>query len=385
MKPGHQIAMSGHKIRTMVLIILILTSFLCHSQNADKVKDSAAQDASFFITLAAKQLKWEEPVEPRKIVGPIYFVGTKGLSSFLITSPAGPILLYTGMPSSGPMIEASIRKLGFKPEDIKVLLTGHAHVDHVGGHAYIKKISGAQVAVMEAEKELIESGGKSDFQYASYSGFWFEPVKVDRLLHNKDSVMVGTNTLFALHTPGHTRGTTTWTMNVEEGGKRYVVVFSDGTSINPGYRLVVNPSYPGIQKDFESAMNTLGALYPDIWLSPHTDFFNFNPKLARADSIGAAAFVDPDGFRKRIASARAQYDAQVKKETQTKEIQSTRTQIYELSHGSKLAGQVGHERLGFDIQKLQLYLEGRTMLLDVGRDVNSLLPVISLSGTFAAL
>jgi len=104
-----------------------------------EMRDSLAKNPSMFVRLANKQLKWEVPAEPAHIAGPIYFVGTTGLSSFLITTSKGHILLYTGMPSSGPMIEQSIKKLGFKPDDIKILLTGHAHVDHVGDHAYIKK------------------------------------------------------------------------------------------------------------------------------------------------------------------------------------------------------------------------------------------------------
>src|SRR6185436_4261521 len=99
-----------------------------------------AKDPVLFLNTAEKLLMWNEATEPVKIVGPLYFVGTKGLAAWLITSPQGHILLNTGMPASGPMIADSIRKLGFKPEDIRILLAGHAHVDHVGGHAYLQKI-----------------------------------------------------------------------------------------------------------------------------------------------------------------------------------------------------------------------------------------------------
>ena len=284
-----------------------------------KMRDSLAKNPSMFVQLANKQLKWEVPAEPAHIAGPIYFVGTTGLSSFLITTSKGHILLYTGLSSSGPMIEQSIKKLGFNPADIKILLTGHAHVDHVGGHAYVKKISGAQVAVMEAEKELIESGGKSDFHYGSYPEFMFDPVQVDRILHDGDHVSLGDITMTALHTGGHTRGATTWTMTIVDGGKTYSVVFPDGTSINPGYRLAVNPSYPGIEVSYRNTLAILERLNPDIWLSCHTDFFNYKEKHSAAASKGADAYIDPEGYQQRIANEKAHLEAEIKNESVEKE------------------------------------------------------------------
>jgi metallo-beta-lactamase class B len=285
------------------------------------MRDSLGKNPSLFLRLATKQLKWEEPTEPFHIVGPIYFVGTTGLSSFLITTTKGHILLYTGMSSSGPMIEQSIKKLGFKPSDIKVLLTGHAHVDHVGGHAYIKNISGAQVAIMDAEKELIESGGKVDFHYGAYQEYRFDPVQVDRVLHNGDKVIIGDVTMTALHTPGHTMGSTTWTMTAKDGVKKYNIVFPDGTSINPGYRITVNPSYPGIEANYRKTIAILETLKPDIWLSSHTDFFNLNDKLKFALISGAEAYIDPVGYTKRIADESSRLAAQLTSETLPKEQQ----------------------------------------------------------------
>ncbi len=160
-------------------------------------------------------MHWNDPAEPMQVVGPIHFVGTQGLTSWLITTNDGHILLNTGMPPSGPMIEASIRKLGFKPEDVKLLLTCHAHVDHVGGLAYLQRVTGAQVVALDAEVELIQSGGKTDFNYGSIADFQFEPVKVDRVIHDGDKVTLGDVTLKALKTAGHTRGTTTWVTQVD--------------------------------------------------------------------------------------------------------------------------------------------------------------------------
>ena len=287
---------------------------LLKTMTPEQIKDSLAKNPSLFIKVAGNQLKWEAPVEPTHIAGPIYFVGTAGLSSFLITTPKGHILLYTGMSTSGPMIEKSINKLGFNPADIKILLTGHAHIDHVGGHAYLKKISGAQVVMIDSEKDLIESGGKTDFHYASYPEFLFEPVKVDRILHDGDKVSLGGITMTALHTPGHTKGGTTWIMDIVENGKKYNVVFPDGTSINPGYRISIKPSYPGIEENYAGTLKILGELKPDIWLSSHTDFFDFEEKRKLAETKGVTAYVDPEGYRKRIASEKDHFEAILEEE-----------------------------------------------------------------------
>lgn len=279
------------------------------------MRDTLAKNPVLFLKVASKQMKWEEPATPRHIAGPIYFVGTIGLASYLITTTQGNILLYTGLPSSGPMIEKSIRALGFKPEDIKILITGHAHIDHVGAFAYFKKLSGAQVEIMDAEKELIESGGKTDFHYGQYSQFQFEPVKVDRVLHDHDTVTLGGVGMTALFTPGHTQGGTTWVMNVIDNGKSYKVVFPDGMSINPGYRVEVHPSYPGIRENYEKTIEILSSLHPDIWLPSHTDFFDFDAKSKRVMPNGENPFADPKGYEKYIASARATLDAEIETET----------------------------------------------------------------------
>ncbi|WP_298241065.1 MBL fold metallo-hydrolase [uncultured Bradyrhizobium sp.] len=130
-------------------------------------KEQLAKDNSLFLALAKKALKWEEPAEPVRIVGPIYFVGTKGLGVFLFTTSEGHILMNTGMPSSGPMIVDSIRKLGFKPEDVKLMINGHAHIDHAGAFAFMKKLTGAQLAVMKDDVAAMESGDRDDFKYAN--------------------------------------------------------------------------------------------------------------------------------------------------------------------------------------------------------------------------
>ncbi|MGQ0633987.1 MAG: subclass B3 metallo-beta-lactamase [Planctomycetaceae bacterium] len=271
--------------------------------------NDVVNNPKLFLDAAVKGLKWKEPAEPTRIVGPIHFVGTKGLSIWLITTSEGHILLNTGMPGSGPMIEASIRKLGFKPEDIKFLLTCHAHIDHVGGHAHIKETSGAKVLIMREEVELLNSGGKLDFHYGTVAEFEFDAVKADRILRDEDTIKLGDVALTARLTPGHTRGATTWIMNVVENEKIRTVVFPDGSGVNPGYRVANKPSYPGIGDDYRCTLHLLEMLKPDIWLAPHTETFDFEGKRARAAKEGVKGWVDPEGYRKWVAGQREKYEA----------------------------------------------------------------------------
>jgi metallo-beta-lactamase class B len=250
-----------------------------------------------------QQVKWTDPAEPFHVAGPIYYVGPQGLGVWLFVTKDGDILFNTGLPGSGPMIADSIRKLGFDPKDIKILIEGHAHADHVGGHAYIKKLSGAKLEVMEGDVWAIEHGGK------------FTPVKVDRVLHDGDKITLGEVTLTALHTPGHTKGATTYVTTVEDGGKSYLVVFPDGGGINPGYRLIKQPTYPGIAGDYRETLKRLAGLKPDIWLAAHAEFFGLYEKEALAKTEGVEAWVDPDGYRSFIALQQRVFDEEIARET----------------------------------------------------------------------
>jgi metallo-beta-lactamase class B len=272
-------------------------------------KEQLANDNNLFIALAKKFLKWEEPDDPLRIVGPIYFVGTKGLGVFLFATPEGHILMNTGMPSSGPMIVDSIRKVGFRPEDIKVMINGHAHIDHAGAFAHIKKVSGALVAIMKDDVPLMETGGRGDFKYAN--DFAYEGVKVDRVLRDGDTVKMGDVLLTAYHTPGHTKGATTWVANLVVDGKAYVVAFPDGAGFNPGYRLARNPIYPGINNDYRRTHHFLEMLKPDIWLAQHNEYYNFEGKRQRAKTEGVRAWIDPEGYRRFVAGKKRAFEEEV--------------------------------------------------------------------------
>ena len=266
------------------------------------------------MEMARKTLKWDEPAEPAKIVGPIYSVGTKGLSVFLVKTTEGLIVINTPMPGSGRMVEAAIRKIGFDPKDIRLLLAGHAHSDHVGAHAFLQERSGAKVAMIDEEKDLMESGGKLDFHYGAYREFDFDPVKVDQVFGDGDVIKLGDVAITALSTNGHTRGSTTFVTNVVDSGKVYTVVFPNGLSINPGYRLAKNPSYFGIEANFRRTLRVLELLKPDIWLAPHTETYDFEGKLARSATEGVKAWVDPDGYRLWLISQRENLEATVNEE-----------------------------------------------------------------------
>jgi len=275
-------------------------------------KEQLANDNNLFITLAKKALKWEEPTEPVRIVGPIYFVGTRGLGVFLFATAEGHILMNTGMPSSGPMIVDSIRKLGFKPEDIKIMINGHAHVDHAGAFAFMKKQFGPQLAVMRDDVAAMESGDRDDFKYGN--DLTYEGVKVDRVLRDGDTVRLGDVLLTAYHTPGHTRGATTWIANLAVDGKAYLVAFPDGAGFNPGYRVAKNPSYPGITEDYRNTHHALEMIKPDIWLAQHNEYYDLEGKRKRAETEGVKAWIDPDGYRRFIAGKKRAFEDQVDEE-----------------------------------------------------------------------
>ena len=248
----------------------------------------------------------------------------KGLSSWLFATREGHILLNTGTPKSGPMIAASIRKVGFKPEDIKIIINGHGHSDHAGAFAYMKQLSGAQVAIMQQDVAMVEDGGKSDFHYGKdWQVMGQPPVKVDRVLRDGDQVRLGDVVLTALHTPGHTRGATTWTTTLVDSGKAYVVVFPDGGGFNPGYRIAGrDPSYPGIEDDYRRTLQTWEMLKPDIWLAHHTEYFGMNAKREHAANEGVDAWVDPEGYHQFVAAKHRAFEDEVDAQTKGHEGQS---------------------------------------------------------------
>ncbi len=291
------------------LLVILGTRGLSQQLPKGVTPEDLATNNKLFLELARSGLKWEEPAEPVRIAGPVYFVGTKGLGAFLFTTSEGHLLMNTGMPSSGPMIVASIRKLGFKPEDIKLMINGHAHIDHAGAFSFVKSQFGAQLAVMKDDVEAMESGDRDDFKYAN--DFVYPGVKVDRILRDGDTIKMGEVLLTAYHTPGHTRGATTWVANITVDAKPYVVAFPDGAGFNPGYRLVKNPIYPGIAEDYRRTHHVLEMLKPDIWLAQHNEYYDLEGKRERARTEGVKAWIDPEGYRRFIAEKKRAFEDQL--------------------------------------------------------------------------
>lgn len=243
---------------------------------------------------------WTEPFPPFRIAGNLYYVGSKGLANYLITTPQGHILINSDLEANVPLIRASVEKLGFKFTDIKILLISHAHWDHDAGSAMIKQLTGAKYFVMDADVAVVESGGKSDFQYGSTAANLYPPAKVDHVLHDGDEVGLGDALLVAHLTPGHTKGCTTWTMKVKEGGQTHNVVIVGSPNVNPGYRLVGNTLYSRIAEDYERTFRVLNALPCDYFLGAHGNYFDMETKYARFKQGVTTAFIDPDGYKKYV-------------------------------------------------------------------------------------
>jgi metallo-beta-lactamase class B len=256
---------------------------------------------------------WNQPVEPYRIVGNVYYVGASDVTSFLITTPEGHILLDGGFVETAPIIEANIKKLGFKIEDVKVLLSGHAHFDHAGGLAELKRATGARFAAMKEDAPVLARGGRDDFRFGDK--MTFPPIQADRILHDGDQVTLGGTTLTARLTPGHTMGNTTWTMKAKEGDRTYDVVFAGSTSVLPGDVLTNSPRYPRMADDYAKAFKVLKALPCDVFLSSHASFYN---GLKKAEKLRQGAkenpFVDPQGYRDWVARSEKAYLDQLRKE-----------------------------------------------------------------------
>ena len=186
---------------------------------------------------AVGQADWYELFPAHKVIGNVYYVGSKDLASYLITTPEGHILINSGFERTVPLIQESIASLGYKMADIRILLASHAHSDHVAGHARMRELTGAKVYVMRGDDAVIASGGKGQYLYTTSR---WAPCPVDRVLEDGDVVELGGVTLVARRTPGHTRGCTTWTWNVKDGGRTYDVVVIGSPNVDPGYRLVDN-------------------------------------------------------------------------------------------------------------------------------------------------
>jgi len=271
------------------------------------------------LTLAASSFAqdnpdWTRPFPPFRIIGNIYWVGSYDLSTFLIVTPQGNILINTGVGDTAKQIKASVERLGFNIADTKILTATHGHFDHVAGMAELKRMTGARLIVSEPDKELLESGGKADFRWGETPSARFEPVKVDGTFKDSDTISLGGTVLTAHHHPGHTKGATSFTLNVPEGGRTYRVVIANMPSINPGVVVSGMPKYPGIADDYARTFKAQKDMQVDVWLASHASQFGLHDKYKPGDAFNPDRFVDPQGFKAAVEQLEKAYRDQLARE-----------------------------------------------------------------------
>jgi len=261
---------------------------------------------------------WNRAVEPFRIAGNLWYVGASDITAYLITTPAGHVILDGGFVETAPQVLANVRKLGFDPKDVKYLLNSHAHMDHAGGLAELKRATGAQLVASAEDAPALASGGRDDFAWGDT--MTFPPVAVDRRLGDGDTVTVGGTTLVAHLTPGHTRGCTTWSLAIGDEEPRLQALFLCSVTA-PGYRLVGNEKWPEIAEAFEGTFRKLENLPCDYFLAAHGSVFDLEGKRKRATmGLGVAGgpargpaagpanpFLDPSGCRQYLESAKKSF------------------------------------------------------------------------------
>jgi len=254
---------------------------------------------------------WIAPQEPFRIYGNTWHVGPRGLGVFLITAPTGHVLIDGGVPGNSPLIEANIRSLGINLRDIKWILNSHEHCDHAGGIAQLAKDTGAQIIASAPSIPLLGRGGRNDPQYGDR--FPFSPVPVTQTVTDGESLRLGDLLLTAHLTPGHTKGNTTWTWTSCEG-MRCLHMVDVGSLSAPDYKLIVNPKYPDIVKDYEHSFAVVEALPCEIALAPHPGMVDFWERIAKRDQGDADALIDPALCRAYAKDARESFADELTKQ-----------------------------------------------------------------------
>jgi metallo-beta-lactamase class B len=252
---------------------------------------------------AAAQSDWNEPFPPHRIADNLYYVGSRGLSSYLIATSEGHILINSSFERTVPIIRANVEQVGYQFTDIKILLGSHAHSDHMEGNALVKKLSGAQVYVMAGDDQVIANGGAGQYLYKAR----WPACPVDRVLKDGDKVTLGSATLTARRTAGHTRGCTTWTLQATDAGKTYSVVIIGSPNVNEGYQLLNNSGYPEIAADFARTFQVLKSLPCEIFLGAHGSYYGMEEKHKRLRAGSGNPFVDPAGCKAYIADREEHY------------------------------------------------------------------------------
>jgi metallo-beta-lactamase class B len=269
-----------------VSLVLCATTAIGAEKNYTKVFEDA-----FNMTMPAA---WSQNYPATQIIGNLYDVGGYDLSSFLITSDAGHILINTGLEGSAAMIESNLTSLGLRMADIKILLTTQAHFDHTADLALIKEQTGARLLATDADKSFLEDGGFSDPLLGGIESF--RPVTVDGVIADGDVIAVGDIRLSVLEHPGHTEGSASYAMRITESGNSYDVLVVNMAYINEGVNVAIKPTYHDIAADFEKTFESQRKLSPDVWVSSHKSAYGFHEKHAPGQAYDPRAFYDPAGY-----------------------------------------------------------------------------------------
>jgi len=270
---------------------------------------------SFILSFAAAQevkepkttAEWTATYQPFRIAGNLYYVGTYDLACYLVTTTEGNILINTGLAASLTQIKNNIATLGFKFTDTKILLTTQAHYDHMGAMAEIKKSTGAQLMVDEKDADVLVTGGSSDYELGIY-GTSFKPVKPDRLLHDGDTIQLGSMKLVMLHHPGHTKGSCSFLFTVTDDKRSWKVLIANMPTIVTDKPFTGISSYPEIATDYAYTFKAMKNITFDIWLASHASQFNLHTKHKPGDAYDPAAFIDRAGYDSALSDLQKQYD-----------------------------------------------------------------------------
>jgi len=245
------------------------------------------------VAAVAQPSSWNDPFPPHQVMDNLYYVGTTMLSSFLITTPEGHILVSANYESSVPIIKANVEELGFDFEDIKILISGHAHPDHIEGNALVKELTGAEVVVGRLEVPAIEAARTPDGK----------PLPIDRIVDEGDTVSLGGTTLTAHLLPGHTKGCLAWSLDLEEDGRTYYGFIE--CSLNGRFLdYVDNEDYPNIVDDMRATYRKAREIPAEVWVSSHGVFYGLDEKYAKLETRREGdpnPFVDPEGYKAAVA------------------------------------------------------------------------------------
>jgi len=261
---------------------------------------------------AAQNAAWTRPFEGHRVIGNLYNVGTYDLSVFLVTGSEGHILINTGVEDSTTQIRENVESLGFRLEDVEILLQMQAHFDHTAALAEIKEITGAEMWATLHDAPVLEDGGLSDPHFGGRESF--RPVEVDKIIRDGEVIELGDIRMRVLETPGHTAGSSSYLMEVTESGRTYDVAIANMATINPGKRLVENPTYPGVADDFAETFRKQKALDVVVWVSAHGSQYGLHDKYEPGQAYSPDTFVDPDGFLEAVERLEAAYQEQIRSE-----------------------------------------------------------------------